>query len=231
MNFSVQCRVQFKPCSSVSMRARMKIRSVDRNNSSCSYFCAGIGFTQSQFTVLEGESVDISIQIETSDGLPLDPAAEVTLSISDNVGSGNTAIDLNRLMGDISFNAQSDRIVTFTVPMGQASGSTISFTGSTIAENEALDGELQFVLVIEGFPLTQTSGGGIFGFTTVIVDDDDDGKSMHINFLHVFLRDTHAQRVPFMIPVRNFFIVVTLNVGKDLNIAIKGVIECSVSVL
>ena len=27
----------------------------------------------------------------------------------------------------------------------------------------------------------QTSGGGIFGFTTVIVDDDDDGKSMHSN--------------------------------------------------
>ena len=128
---------------------------------------------------MEGESVDISILIETSDGAPLDPAVDVTLSISDNVGSGNTAIDLDRLMGDISFNAQNDRIVTFTVPMGQASGSTISFTGISIAENLALDGELQFVLVIEGFSFSQTSGGGIFGFSTVIVEDDDDGKSTH----------------------------------------------------
>lgn len=142
-----------------------------------SYY-AGIGFTQSEFTVLEGESIDTSIFIETSDGLPLDPAVDVTLRISDNVGSANTAIDLNRLIGDISLNAQSDRVVSFNVPVGQASESTLSFTGISIEENTNLDGELRFVLFIEGFSLAQTSGGGIFGFTTIIVDDDDDGKSM-----------------------------------------------------
>ena len=73
-------------------------------------------------------------------------------------------------------NAQNDLVVTITVPMGQTSGSTIPFTGISIAENVALDGELMFLLLIEDFTFAQTSGGGIFGFTTVTVDDDDDGK-------------------------------------------------------
>ena len=141
-------------------------------------FVSDIGFTQNQFIVLEGESVDISIQIVTSDGQPLDQAVNAALRISDNVGSGNTAIDLDRLMGDISMTAQNDLIVAFTVPMNQASGSTISFTGISIAENDVLDGELQFVLFLEGFSFSQLSGVG-FGFTTIVVDDDDDSKSMH----------------------------------------------------
>lgn len=141
-------------------------------------FFVGIGFSQNQFTVLEGENVNISIAIETSDDLPLDPAIDVTLLISNNVEEGNTAIDLNRLMGDISFNAQSDRIVTFTVPQGQRSKSTLSFKGITIMDNEILDMELHFVLLIDGFSLSQTTGQGIFGFTLVVVEDDDDGKSM-----------------------------------------------------
>ena len=114
------------------------------------------------------------------------------MRISDNVGSGNTAIDLTRLMGDISFNAQNDRVVSFTVPMNQASGSTLSFTGIAIAENDNLDGELRFVLFIDGFSLSQTSGSGIFGFITVIVDDDDDGKSMHAQLL-----DAHAHNARY----------------------------------
>ena len=138
---------------------------------------AGIGFTQSQITVLEGESVDISILIETSDGQSLDADQVVTLRISDNVGSGNTAIDLNRLVGpNLMMNPQNDLVATITVPMGQGSGTTISFTGISIAENDALDGELMFLLFIEGFSILQTSGGGIAGFITVTVDDDDDSK-------------------------------------------------------
>ena len=154
-------------------------------------FVSDIGFTQSQFTVLEGESLEISLQIVTSDGQPLDQAVEATLRISDDVGSGNTAIDLDRLMGNISPNAQNDPVVTFTVPSGQTSGSAIPFTGISIAENDVLDGELQFVLFLEGFSLSQLSGVG-FGFTTIIVDDDDDSKSQFF----FFLRDTHAQKVP-----------------------------------
>ena len=80
-------------------------------------------------------------------------------------------------MGDIQLNAQNDRVVTLSVPEGQASGSTLSFTGINVAENDALDGQQQFVLFIDGFLLTQTSGAGISGFTTVVVEDDDDGKS------------------------------------------------------
>ena len=126
---------------------------------------------------------------------------DVTIRISDDVGSGNTAIDLNRLTGAISPNAQNDLVVSFTVPVGQASGSTLSFTGITIAENELLDGELQFVLFIEGFLLTQTSGSGIFGFTTVTVEDDDDGKT------HRLSGNAHAQKACYPIRedrVRNF---------------------------
>ena len=138
---------------------------------------AGIGFTESQITVLEGESVDISILVETSDGQPLDADQVVTLRISDNVGSGNTPIDLSRLVGStIMMNAQNDLVASITVPMGHISGSTIPFTGISIAENVALDGELMFLLFIEGFEFAQTSGGGIVGFTTVTVDDDDDSK-------------------------------------------------------
>ena len=73
-------------------------------------------------------------------------------------------------------NPQNDLVATITVPMGQVSGSTIPFTGISIAENDALDGELMFLLFIEGFSFAQTSGGGIFGFITVTVDDDDDSK-------------------------------------------------------
>ena len=142
------------------------------------FFFAGIGFTQSQFTVLEGESIDISIRIETSDMTPLDADTVVTLGISDNVGSGNTAIQLSRLLGNIMQDAQNDPVVSFTVPAGHVSGSTISFTGISVEENDLLDGELQFVLSIEGFSFSETSGDGISGFTTGIVDDDDDSKSM-----------------------------------------------------
>jgi hypothetical protein len=121
---------------------------------------------------------------------------DVTIRISDDVGSGNTAIDLSRLMGNIGMNAQNDPVVTFTVPLGTPSGSVVPFTGISIAENAALDGELQFLLFIEGFSFLQTSGGGIFGFTTATVDDDDDGKLMQPACTPPALRDAHAQKVP-----------------------------------
>ena len=129
------------------------------------------------FTVVEGESVDLSIRIETSDGLSLHDDTEVTLRISDDVETGRTPIPLNRLIGDITMNGAGDPIVTFTVPMGTVSGSTVSFTGLAIMNNEVLENtDLEFILIIQGFGLLQTSGPGISGFTTVIVEDDDDGK-------------------------------------------------------
>lgn len=95
-------------------------------------------------------------------------------------------------------NPQNDLVATITVPMGQPSGSTIPFTGISIAENDALDGELMFLLFIEGFSFAQTSGGGIFGFITVTVDDDDDSK-----FYEVRMRRSYREHARYAIHCRN----------------------------
>ena len=145
-------------------------------------------------TVLEGDSIDVSIRIETSDDSPLDADTVVTLGISYNVGSSNTTIQISRLLGDISLNVQNDPVVSFTVPAGHVSGSTISFTGISVEENDVLDGELQFVLFIEGFSFLETSGEGIFGYTTGIVDDDDDGKFIDDAFCSLSPCDMRMRR-------------------------------------
>lgn len=137
----------------------------------------GIGFTAPRFTVVEDESVDLSIMIVTSDGSPLHDDTEVTLSISFDVEPGSTPIPLNRLIGDISVDGSGDPIVSFTVPMGTISGSAVPFTDLSIMNNEDLENmDFEFILIIEGFGLSQTTGPGITGFTTVVVEDDDDGK-------------------------------------------------------
>lgn len=130
--------------------------------------------------MVEGESVDLTILIETSDGLALDTDTDVTLRISDDVdvGSGITPLPLNRLVGDISNNGQGNPTVSFTVPAGTVSGSTVSFTELSIMNNEMMENtDLEFLLFIEGFDLLQTSINGLSGFTNVIVEDDDDGKT------------------------------------------------------
>lgn len=118
--------------------------------------------------------------IETSDGLALSSDTEVTLRISDDVGTGgNPAIDTNRLLGDISLNGNGDPVVPFTIPASTASGSTVVFTGITIMNNDVMENtDLEFLVFVDGFGLLQTSGGGISGFTTVTVEDDDDGMCM-----------------------------------------------------
>ena len=127
--------------------------------------------------MIEGQSVDLTIMIETSDGMSLYQNTDVTLRISQDVDTGSTALPLARLIGNIFTDGTGDPSVIFTVPMGTESGSTVSFTGLSIMNNQALENmNLEFVLFIEGFGLEETSGPGIFGFTTVIVEDDDDGK-------------------------------------------------------
>ena len=129
---------------------------------------------------MEGDSVDLTIMIETNDGMNLNADTDVILRISDDVGStGNPAIDLDRLQGDISLNGDGDPIVTLTVPAGTQSSSTVQFTGITIMNNDVMENtDLEFLVFIDGFSLLQTSGGGISGFTGVIVEDDDDGMSV-----------------------------------------------------
>lgn len=127
--------------------------------------------------MVEDESVDLAIMVETSDGASLSEDTDVTLRISDDVNPGSTPIPQDRLIGDITTNGAGDPVVSFTVPMGTDSGSSVSFTGLAIANNEVMENmDLEFLLFIEGFGLLQTSGGGISGFTTVVVEDDDDGK-------------------------------------------------------
>ena len=135
----------------------------------------GIGFTAARFTVVEGESLELSITIETNDGMPLSVNTDVTLGISDDVEDGSTPLQLTRLMGDtLSTNGVGDLVVTFTVPVGTNSGESVSFTGLSVMDNDVMENtDLEFVLSIEGFDFTQISG---FGFATVVVEDDDDGK-------------------------------------------------------
>ena len=142
------------------------------------FYLAGIGFTQNSFTVVEGDSVDVTIFIETDDGLALDNNQDVTCIISDDASSqGNPALPLNRLIGDISSDAQGNPTVTFTVPVGTEDASELSFTGLSIENNNIMENtDLDFNLLIDGFSILQTTGGGISGFTTVTVEDDDDGE-------------------------------------------------------
>ena len=131
-----------------------------------------------QFIVVEGNSVDVTIKFETTDGMPLDTATDVTLRISDNAGT-NPPLLLSRLQGDITVNGFGDSVVSFTIPVNTASGSTVSFTGLTIEDNAMMEGtDLEFVLNIDNFGLQQTTGAGISGFTSIFVEDDDDGKSL-----------------------------------------------------
>ena len=141
-------------------------------------YLAGIGFTQSSFTVVEGDSVDVTIFIETDDGNALDNNIDVTCIISDDVSSmGNPALPLNRLIGDLSTDVQGNPTVTFTVPIGTEHASELSFTGLSIMNNNIMENtDLDFNLLIDGFSILQTTGGGISGFTTVTVEDDDDGE-------------------------------------------------------
>lgn len=122
--------------------------------------------------------MDVMIMFETTDGMPLDTATDVTLRISDNAVT-NPPLPLSRLQGDITVNGLGFPIISFTIPVNTASGSTVSFTGLTIEDNAIMEGtDLEFVLTIDNFDFQQTTGAGISGFTSVFVEDDDDGKNL-----------------------------------------------------
>lgn len=144
------------------------------------YFCAilAIGFTQSQFTVVEGSSVDISIMLTTSDNANLYSDTTVVLRASDDVSSmAPPAINLNRLVGVFTIDGNGDRLVDFVIPAGTPSGSSVTFTGIAIDENDIEEGsDFSFLLALTGFGLGQTSGVGIFGFSTIVVEDNEDGR-------------------------------------------------------
>ena len=127
--------------------------------------------------------MNVTIFIETDDGNALDNNRDVTFIVSDDASSqGNPALPLNRLLGDLSMDLQGNPTVTFTVPAGTEHASELSFTGLSIMNNMIMENtDLNFNLLIDGFSILQTTGGGISGFTTVTVENDDDGECCWAN--------------------------------------------------
>ena len=109
-------------------------------------------------------------RLTTENGEPLANSEDITLLVSLQFAS--QPADLNRLLGT-TINNLGQTLATFTIPQGTPSGSDILFTGISINNDEIMNGEEQFRLVITGLPFSQISGDGIVGFVDVTIDDDD----------------------------------------------------------
>ena len=126
----------------------------------------------------------MNARLTTENGQPLENSEDIALQVSLQFAS--EPADLNRLSGT-TINNQGQTVATFTIPQGTPSGSDIPFTGISINNDEIMNGEEQFRLVITGLPFSQISGEGIIGFVDVTIDDDDDGELYSYTYQNIII--------------------------------------------